>query len=60
MGDQPGYPLGLVVIQPRIHGIGIAWLQEPLGGHVMGGLAVSDLEDGGPPFPDIGARVMVA
>src|SRR5580765_6300281 len=58
MGDQSRRPLGLVAIQPCIHGIRVAWLQEPPGGHVMGGLAVSDLEDGGPSFPNIGSSVM--
>src|SRR6476469_6264029 len=28
-GDQPGDPLGLVAVEPRIDGIGVAWLQEP-------------------------------
>jgi hypothetical protein len=60
MSDQPGHPLGLVVADPCIHGIGIAWLEEPGPGHAMGGLTVGDLQDGGGPLADIGARVMVA
>jgi hypothetical protein len=43
-----------------MHGIGIAWLQEPSGGDMMRGLTISDLEDGCAPLADVGARVMVA
>src|SRR5689334_12869823 len=43
-GDQPGDPLGLVAVEPRIDGIGVAWLQEPGAGDAMGGLALGDLE----------------
>ncbi len=60
MGDQAGGPLGLVAAQPRVHGIGVAWLQEPGSGHAMGGLPLGDLEDGGATLADIGALVVVA
>ena len=45
MGDQPVGPRRLEAVQPCIHGIGIAWLQESGDGHVMGGLAVGDLQE---------------
>jgi hypothetical protein len=60
MGDQTRGPLRLVVIQPCVHGIGVARLQEPGGGHAMGGLAVGDLQEGGASLADIGTRVVVA
>jgi hypothetical protein len=60
MGDQPGDPLGLVAVEPRIDGIGIAWLQEPGSGDTMGGLALGDLQDGRAALADRGALVVVA
>src|SRR5262249_16395973 len=60
MGDQAGDPLGLVAAQPSIHGIGVAWLQEPGAGHAMGGLPLGDLQDGGAALPDVGAWVVVS
>jgi hypothetical protein len=59
MGDQPGDPLGLVAVEPRIDGIGVAWLQEPGFGDTMGGLALCDLQDGRAALADLGARVVV-
>jgi hypothetical protein len=50
----------LIATEPRIHGIRIAWLQEPTRGDVMGGLAVGDLQQRGPPLADVGASVVVA
>jgi hypothetical protein len=60
MGDQAGDALGLVAIQPRIHGIGVARLKEPGAGHAMGGGPLGDLEDGGAALADVGAWVVVA
>jgi hypothetical protein len=60
MGDPTRGPLRLVVIRPCVHGIGVAWLQEPGGGHAMGGLAVGDLQEGGASLADLGTRVVVA
>jgi hypothetical protein len=59
MGDQAGGPLGLIAVEPRIDGIGVAWLQEPGSGDTMGGLARGDLEDGRAALADIGAWVVV-
>src|SRR5262249_32833406 len=59
-GDQAGDPLRLVAAQPRIHGIGVARLQEPGLGHAMGGGPLGDLQDGGAALADVGARVVVA
>src|SRR5262249_51983369 len=60
MGDQPGGAGCLVVPEPCIHGIGVAWLQEPPCGDVMGGLAVGDLQQRGSPLADVGPPVVVA
>ena len=60
VSDQPGRPRRLVAIEPGIHGIGIAWLQEPARGDLMGSLAVGDLQERGAPLADIGTRVVVA
>ena len=60
MGDQAGDPLGFVAVEPRIHGIGVARLQEPGLGHAMGGLPLGDLQDGAAALPDVGAGVVVA
>jgi hypothetical protein len=59
MGDQPGEARGLVPAQPRIHGIRVAWFQEPMSGHAMGGLALGDLEHRGATLPGVGAIVVV-
>ena len=60
MGDQAGDPLGLVAIQPRIHGIGVTRPQEPGAGDPMGRGPLGDLEDGGTALADVGSRVVVA
>jgi len=60
MGDQAGDPLRLVAVEPRIDGIGVAWLQEPGLGDPMGGLALGDLQDGRATLADIGAWVVVS
>src|SRR3954452_23813794 len=59
MGDQPGGPVRFVAVEPRIDGIGVAWLQEPGSGDAMGGLALGDLQDGRAALADIGAWVVV-
>ena len=60
VGDQARDPLQVVATQPCIHGIGIAWFQEPGAGHAMGGLPLGDLQEGGAALPDVGAWVVVA
>jgi hypothetical protein len=60
MVDQAGGALGLVAVEPSIHGIGVAWLQEAVLGDVMRGLAPGDLQDGGAALADVGAWVVVA
>jgi hypothetical protein len=59
MGDQAGGPFGLVAVEPRIDGIGVAWLQEPGFGDAMGGLALGDFQDGRAALADVGAWVVV-
>jgi hypothetical protein len=59
MGDQPGDPLRLVAVEPRIDGIRVAWLQEPGSGDAMGGLALGDLQDRRASLADLRTRVAV-
>jgi hypothetical protein len=50
----------LVVAEPCIHGIRVAWFQESLGGDLMRGAAIGDLQERGSPLADVGAWVVVA
>jgi hypothetical protein len=53
-------PEPLVQVQPAIDGIGVAWLQEAVAGDGVGRLPISDFQQGGAAFADIGPRVVVA
>jgi len=50
----------LVPIQPLIHRIRVARLQEPVPGNRVGREAIGDFQQGGAAFAHIRARVMIA
>src|SRR5262249_4838349 len=60
VGKQAGEAFVLVTIEPGVHRIRIAAAEQAGVGHGIGGLSVSDLEQGGTAFTDVGLGVVVA
>src|SRR5215831_16050698 len=60
VSDQSGRSRRPISIEPCINGIRVAWFQEPLGGDIMRGATVGDLQERGPALADVGALVVIA
>src|SRR5581483_10291314 len=60
MGEQAGEPLGLVVVEPGVDGVGVARAEQAGVGHGVRRAPVSDLEHGGTALTDVGLGVVVA
>ncbi len=60
MDDQPDKALGLVGSQPGVERVGVAGLQEAVSGHLIGGLAIGDLQHCRCTLSDVGPRVVIS
>jgi hypothetical protein len=60
VGQQAREPLGLVVTQPAVDGVGVARAEQAVSGHGIGRLPRRNLQQRGAAFADGGPRVVVA
>src|SRR5581483_4576892 len=60
VGEDAGEPCVPVVVEPGVNGVGVAVAEQAGVGHGKRGMPVSDLEQGGTAFTDVGLGVVVA
>jgi hypothetical protein len=59
MGSQSVESLLLVEVEPGVNGVRITWFEQTGLGEGMRRLAVSDFEQGGTSFAEIGSAVVI-
>jgi hypothetical protein len=57
--DDAGETMLFIKVEPAVDGVGVARLEETGAGDGMGRVTVSDFEDGGTAFTDIGFGMVV-
>src|SRR5262249_5854845 len=59
VGENAGEPFVPVVIEPGVNGVWIAAAEQAGMGHGIRGVPVSNLEQAGAAFPDVGLGIVV-